>query len=241
MESMRLSFGRGGWVAIDGLGHPGVLYLRFRDVNHRLRIVEFYLDGSRTGEAIDAQDLVAIPLGSIEAQVNAYFADAVRHDIGRPAPDLSTLASYFNRGLGGRGPTVRAVLGGNWVVAGLAAQNYVPADKRSTELSSVMNGEELRVTLMRVGAQDLPPAKEWSAVEEAEREFRLTERPQDGLTDEFLRSVARAYNAAVARGERPNASIREQLDVPLKTVQRWVYTARQRSIMEPSRRAGAAG
>jgi hypothetical protein len=62
-------------------------------------------------------------------------------------------------------------------------------------------------------------------------EFRLQRGPTDGLTDSFLRDVARAYAAAVARGERPNLSMAEQVGYPLKSVQRWVYTARQRGIM----------
>ncbi|WP_146231841.1 hypothetical protein [Lentzea atacamensis] len=78
-------------------------------------------------------------------------------------------------------------------------------------------------------------------VRTADREFRVTEGPTRGLTDEFLRSVKRAYEAAVARGERPNAAISNQLGIPLKTVQRWVYTARQRGIMQPAGRQGASG
>lgn len=62
-------------------------------------------------------------------------------------------------------------------------------------------------------------------------EFRLERGPSEGLTDDFLGDVARAYAAAVARGERPNVAIAEQVSYPLKTVQRWVYTARQRGIM----------
>lgn len=52
-----------------------------------------------------------------------------------------------------------------------------------------------------------------------------------GLTDDFLRDVSRAYAAAVHRGESPNVAIAAQTGQPLKSVQRWVYTARQRGIM----------
>jgi hypothetical protein len=68
--------------------------------------------------------------------------------------------------------------------------------------------------------------------EEPDSAFRLPQGgPTAGLTDEFLRSVARAYIAAVQRGERPNVAMAEQTGYPLKSVQRWVYTARQRGIM----------
>lgn len=70
------------------------------------------------------------------------------------------------------------------------------------------------------------------ALTEDESEFRLPPgSPPDGLTDEFLRDVARAYAAALQRGERPNVALAAQTEVPLKTAQSWVYTARQRGIM----------
>jgi hypothetical protein len=64
--------------------------------------------------------------------------------------------------------------------------------------------------------------------------------PTDGLTDDFLRDVARACAAAVGRGERPNVAISKQVGYPLKTVQRWVFTARQRGIMPPAPRGAPA-
>jgi hypothetical protein len=60
--------------------------------------------------------------------------------------------------------------------------------------------------------------------------------PQDGLTDDFLREVARAYSAALGRRERsPAQSLARQASVPVRTVHRWIYTARQRGIMERGR------
>lgn len=54
---------------------------------------------------------------------------------------------------------------------------------------------------------------------------------ETGLTDAFLRDVARAYAAAVRRGESPNVALARQTGYALKSVQRWVFTARQRGIM----------
>lgn len=253
MDGLRLSFGRGGWVALDGLDHTGVLYLRFRDRNNWLCIAELYLDASQADDAIDDQDFSAISLGGIEAQVNAYFSDEVRANLRSVGPDISTLATYFNYGLGNRGPVVRQVLAGNWVVTSLAAQQYIPASKRTAELTAVLNGEEVTVSLTRPERRDLPPVEKWAALAEEVREFRLQHGPSDGLTDEFLGDVARAYNAAVARGERPNASIRDQLreqvsrdggdpdSIKLRTVQSWVYAARMRDLLDRPRRPGAGG
>lgn len=227
-------------MSVDGLDQPGPLYLRLREKNGRLCICEFYMDGSRGDVPIDGQDVSSIPLGRIEAEINSYFAEAVKDRLGEPGPDISTLASYFNTGLGSRRPVVRAIASGDWVVSSLAAQRYIPAEQGSQEISA---GDQA-VTVKRVGhakprGDDEPiPLR----VDETEREYRLSERPTNGLTDTFLRSVKRAYDAAVARGERPNASIRDQLDgVSLKTVQRWVYTARQRGIMLPAGRPGTEG
>lgn len=86
------------------------------------------------------------------------------------------------------------------------------------------NVPDLSALRAHFGAGDLQTSS-------VEREFRLSHGPVEGLTDDFLRDVARAYRAAQARDERPNKSIAEQTGYPLKTAQRWVYTARQRGIM----------
>lgn len=64
--------------------------------------------------------------------------------------------------------------------------------------------------------------------------------PTAGLTDEFLQRVAHAYTAAVARGERPNKSLAEQTQTPQRTVERWVYLARKKGLLPPTRRGGVA-
>lgn len=61
----------------------------------------------------------------------------------------------------------------------------------------------------------------------------LTTPPDGRLTDEFLRLVARCYVAAVRAGNFPGPALAEQAGVSPRTVQRWVYTARQRGIMAP--------
>jgi hypothetical protein len=58
---------------------------------------------------------------------------------------------------------------------------------------------------------------------------------KDGLTDYFLRHVAAAYSAAVASGKQPGPELARQADRPVKTVHRWIYTARKRGIMQAGR------
>lgn len=76
----------------------------------------------------------------------------------------------------------------------------------------------------------------------AEREFRLTSGPVDGLTDDFLRDLSRAYMAALSRGvKKPNVELAKQLGHDkTRTIERWVYLARQRGFL-PKGRKGAAG
>lgn len=71
-----------------------------------------------------------------------------------------------------------------------------------------------------------PPAVELSAPDD------------DGLTDDFLRQVARAYDAAVARRIPPGNALAEVAGVSPRTVHRWVYTARKRGLMPPAASKG---
>ena len=75
----------------------------------------------------------------------------------------------------------------------------------------------------------------------AKAEFVLRSGPTDGLTDDFLRDVGRAYAAALARGERPNKAIAEQTGRDIKSVQRWVYLGRNRGVIPPAAKKGRAG
>ncbi len=58
--------------------------------------------------------------------------------------------------------------------------------------------------------------------------------PADGITPGFLRFVAAAYTAAVARGERPNKALAAQSGYPQRTVERWVYMARKGGYLPPT-------
>jgi hypothetical protein len=220
---MRASFGQGGWVAVDDTNLPGPLYVRFREDAGRLRISELYLDASRGQNLIDARDIRGLSIGQIEAAIN-NMEEYVRYSLEHPAPDLSVLASYFGMTF----VHVDEPLGeGNWVAGCFASQLLPPGVKRGATESGH--------PVMRV-----PHASRRWKFRETDESFRLTAGPTEGLTDEFLRDVTRAYAAAVLRGERPNVAISEQTGYPLKTAQRWVYTARMRGFM-PRGRRGAVG
>lgn len=60
--------------------------------------------------------------------------------------------------------------------------------------------------------------------------------PTHGLTDDFLREVAAAYNAAVRRRLRPAPTLAEEAGVDHRTVHSWVAKARRRGIMPPGSR-----
>lgn len=62
--------------------------------------------------------------------------------------------------------------------------------------------------------------------------------PEGGLTDDFLRGVARSYTAAAERGDRrPAVTLAEQTGRSVAAVHKWIRTARSRGIMPP----GVAG
>lgn len=225
---MRIRIGYGGWIAVDSIGLPGPLYVRVRDENDRLRIKEFYLDASQSAGEIDASDLRQLPLTQLEMFINAN-AQHVRSTMPLAAPDLSTYASYYKTGFGNM---PRQIQEGHWIAASFAAQHLAPDQDSDTD-------PESGVRIKRV-----PRARDtgggWQGVRTSDREFRLESGPAEGLTDDFLRGVAKAYEAAVLRGEKPNVAISEQTGYPLRSVQRWVYTARQRRIIPPGK-PGKAG
>jgi hypothetical protein len=258
---MRMTFGRGGWVLVDNLGLPGPAYVRFANDAGRLRVAEFYLDASE-GAAISSQDLGTFPLGLVEATASE---DGYLLNPPRGGPDLSTLASYFATGPGSDRAMALAIAGGNWVMAAIASQfigdgSYGAGEERSKSEGPygmlgppgkykgrgrgrdkvVLTGDSgdsgeapISVTVRRV-----PKAsRKHERVRLFDPEFRLTAGPPGGrLTDDFLRDVGRAYAAAVARGERPNIAIAQQVYFGKRTVEGWVADARKRDLMPPGQK-----
>jgi hypothetical protein len=63
--------------------------------------------------------------------------------------------------------------------------------------------------------------------------------PANGLTDDFLRSVAAGYQEHTARTHKPNIALAEESGVPVGTVRRWVVEARRRGFLPPGERGRA--
>lgn len=229
---MEFSIGHGGWVRFVLDEPQGLLvYTRFR-LNGRGRYVlrELYLDGSDLDAdfSVTGPDVEALPVDQFEMLVNLGESRRILEDREGEYADgvpLDVLASYFGHTFTMDGEVGERNRARNWVAAAYGA-SLRPDDQGPTAINVVRK-------------QRSPHRS--SRTMRPEVTYRLKAGPgADGLTDDFLARVARAYASAVARGEQPNASIRDQVGVPLKTVQRWVYTARQRGIM-PAGRKGAVG
>lgn len=213
-------------MCVTGDAIPGLAYLRFHPNRlGRLTAREIFIDQDDTAEGITPGMLGTLPLSEIEAVVNEpRWAEHVLRQLeyNVATNGMSVLASYFRTSFG-RASDPRA----NWV-----------------HLAYVSQGDESTREAAGFGDLKIPTKRRPRGYDGTSREadYRITQGPVDGLTDGFLRDVARAYSAAVARGERPNAAIAGDLGpgVPLRTVQRWVYEARRRGIMAPGRK-GAAG
>jgi hypothetical protein len=218
---MRFSISKGGWTRL--VTSAAVIYLRFLpNETGRWVVREIFVDGNDGEGSITAATLRELPLSELEAAINGdpeLIRVLTAHlDTFSPASgpedgpsNVAVLCSFFSAA---GGPTTGEEL--NWVqMASMARRGESPTIKRR-----VYSDNAKRVAL--------------------DDEFRLTECP-DALTDEFLQRLARAYRAAVVRGEAPNVAIAEGTGAPVRTVQRWVYEARKRGIMPPARARGARG
>jgi hypothetical protein len=219
MTEFTLSFGNGGWVAVEDDQLDGTLYLRLHP-NSRGRWVvdQFYLDAEE--HELTPGIIKGLRLSEYEQEINIERdVLTARSNVPSPADGLPTLAAHFSTTFGrGSDPYL------NWVDAAWR-QQFSPEFRPG--------GYEDLVTPRK--------PKSGTKVTPQRDRYRLREAPRHGLTDEFLRDVARAYNAAISRGERrPNQVIAKDVQVSPRTVQEWVAKARRRGIMPPGRK-GAVG
>ncbi len=123
----------------------------------------------------------------------------------------------------------------------------VPADLRGLPLSSIKARARSRPDLA-AALQGQPSADVYAALRSSFPETWIKDRPQVspafelspaspdcGLSDQFLRDVGAAYRDAVARGLRPNVALAEQTNHGKRTVEKWVYLARKKGYLEPTR------
>jgi len=217
-----------GWVRVvlDDPAHA-LLYVRFvEDARGRLVIRELYVDATESpdSEPIDSPSAAALPLEELEAWANLDedLSDWLRRYADQLSPvRLDVLASYFNYAGLSRWDRREPVM--DWARAA-----YI-ADARA-------HGLEVDDQPAYVQSRKRMPSA--ATLRELEADT-FTLEPVEGrvlLTDAFLGDVARAYAAAVSRGESsPGRAIADQTGKPLATAQRWVLAARKRGHMPPGR------
>jgi hypothetical protein len=222
---MRLSYGNGGWVRVDGIGLPGPLYVRFApDERGRWRIVEIYVDGQ--GTPLSTAVLRQVRLDLLEAAVLQDEHMAARS--GTPGPDLHRLAAHYTTTWGTStydgqhcdtcGGPIKGARGHI-----LALRNWV--------------AESWFAQLPGSGIRQVPMPREPRSLDAEFEELPAIEPPAGHrMTDDFLHTVARAYAIAALKGLPPAPAIAEKAGVSPRAVHKWVYTARKRGIMPPGTR-----
>jgi hypothetical protein len=212
---MRVTIGRAGWVLAEYEDRPSLkAYVRFeRNDKGRFVMREVYVDGSERSSYLPIinVDMEKLDLELLEAFVNqGDEVEALNSMIDWPSAVLLSTMASYFQTSFGPGTKSED----NWVAAAQRSQHP--------------DGKPVRKAKPR-GTSVAPDTT-----------FQLTQGPTEGITDEFLRDVARAYGAALARGERPNVAIAAQIETSVKNVERWVGKARDRGIM-PQGRKGVAG
>ena len=222
---MRVSYGNGGWVRVDGIGLPGPLYVRFAaDERGRWRAVEIYIDGHDT--PLSTAMLRQLRLDLLEAAVLQYDNMAARSQTA--GPDLHRLAAHYASTWGRSaydgqhcetcGGPIKGVRGRI-----LALRNWV--------------AESWFAQFPDSGIRQVPLPREPRALDAELEELPAIEPPAGHrMTDDFLRTVARAYALAALKGLAPAPAIAELAGVSPRAVHKWVYTARKRGIMPPGTR-----
>jgi hypothetical protein len=219
-----LSWGWGGWIRYEASDCPPT-YLRYLpNERDRYLLRELVID-SAEDEPITAGVLARIPVTAIETLLNgdkearAQLADSVNtksSPVGGPATgsNIAILASRYVTLYGNAAdPTEDWCVAAAYATAGI--KPYANVKKRH------QSGRQLST----------------------DAEYRLTGPPgPEGLSDEFLDRVRRAYLAATRRRE-PSVSkaLAADAQVSHRSVERWVYEARKRGVMPAARARGARG
>jgi hypothetical protein len=158
--------------------------------------------------------------------------------------DIPGVAGTIYVRLGGEGATQLHL------VADDAERGLTAADLRNLPLSRLIavaaSRPDIVVGMEGVGdphvLEELEAAFPWPAQRgEQDTSARLAP-PANGLTDDFLREVSGAYLAAVARGERPNRALMQQVGdgFSKRTVERWVYMARKHGFLPATKQGSIA-
>jgi hypothetical protein len=91
---------------------------------------------------------------------------------------------------------------------------------------------------LSVGAESSTPADLVAHFKDKQRKIvqrvKLKRPTSRRLTDDFYKSVARAYGAAVEAGRNPRKTLAEDSGTPADTVARWILEARRRGYLPPA-------
>lgn len=204
-----LSIGNGGWIRHQD-DTAAVVFVRFEDHEGRLRPVDVFLAAEGP---ILANDLRAVPLGQIEAWVNAQdTAELVRSLLLIPGPLVRTAVTHFTSGAGGPDHWVTQMLRSQLPQSGVKEAPAMPLRGKAGSGQTIADDPDLRIE-------------------------EPTGRPYG---DDFYRQVVRAYQAAAQVTTQPNVLIAEVNGYPVSTVRGWTRTARTRGLMAPGR-VGSVG
>lgn len=215
-----------GWVLFAGppLGFPGPVYCRVADVEGVLRVVDLHLSGG--DQPVSAAAVRQLPLARMEAAAAAK--------IRRSDPDDGEAAELDD--------TDRAV--GSWDEVNRWHTWLVNVLFQKVE--SEKGGGWLTLRDAHTTPTRWEDGSLWIATSGGEGDARF-EQPQvihleyksgQRLTDEFLRSVGAAYEAALTRGEPPAKAISDATGAEQKTVQSWLYQGRRRGVIAPAQGKG---
>jgi hypothetical protein len=224
---MRISYGNGGWVRVDGIGLPGPLHIRFTaDEQGRWRAAELYLDGD--DQPLSTSVLRELRLDRLEAAV-LEDRDHLRARSGIPGPDLHRLAAFYGTTWGSYDGQHCETCGGP-VQGGIASRRL----GRTVALNWVV--QSWFAQLPGSGIRQVRLPKQPSPSGEFE-ELPAIEPPSGRrMTEDFLREVARVYALAAQLGLPPAPAIAEKAGVSPRAVHKWIYTARKRGFMPPGTR-----
>jgi hypothetical protein len=219
---MRIETGSGGWARLTDVGLPGPLYVRFgRDARGRRIVTELYADGRGKplwGEVLgatvsDDEPETPLRIREIEASVTG---DAEFDSF------LDSLSHLKGPDLSRLASHFSVQWWGDrddhWVAESWRAQMGYPGVSQAP-MGRDNEGEG--------GTVEAPPP---------------VEPPVNGLTDDFLHTVAANYFYAVAKGEHPAPFIRAQVQTyGIDAVRAWIKKARARGILPEAKKRGAAG
>jgi hypothetical protein len=209
------------------LGLPGRLYVRLTEIDEQPRLTELYIDGR--GEPISPHAVRSLPLAAIEGWASG--GSAARRGVA--GPDLSRLASHYATAWGSDTYDGRHCDTCGGPVRGRRAH---PDGERAMSDWPAMSWYAQYHRLPGYGIPQSPMGRERKRTAPAKLEL---DPPQDGrLTDEFLSTVAAAYEAAIGRRRPPAKTLGKLAGVSDRTVHRWVYVARKRGLMEPAKHRG---